>query len=107
MISQEDRNIIEGFRDNVFLLKAVRDQIEWNQRHRLPVLELPAQAAQLMHDVAMFELAMDRIRDRRTRNIIRCRFGLGWPVWDIALAMEMHRNTVNRIIREQLQKMTP
>ncbi len=101
-MTMTDRSIVTGYRDTVILLGAIAESMAWLQNHDLPVLSLPIRAAELRHDVIRFEEILDRIHDRRTRTIIRCRYALGMKPDGIALAYGISRATVDAILRAGL-----
>lgn len=99
--------LITGYRDIVFNIHGMKQQITWNQRHRLPVLDLPDKVSQLMQELIRFEDVLYSITDRRARNIICLRFVLGLNERDTADYMHISRRTVSRIseaILKQLDK---
>ncbi len=100
-----DRAIVEEYRATVILLGAIAENMAWLQSHELPVLSLPIRAAQLLRDVTMFEEILDRIHDRRTRTIIRCRYALGMSLEEIAQAYRISRKTVDEILRAELPRL--
>ncbi len=80
-------------------------QIVWNQRHGLPELNLPEQLQELKKDLLFFEKILERIPDRRTRIVLRCRFALGWSWPDIADFMDMSMGTVMTIAAAAMDRL--
>jgi len=104
LITMSDKEVITGYRDNVFMFDAVQQQIQWFNRHDLPVLALAKRAEKLINNVTMFEEIVNRIPDRRTRNAIRCRYALGMSIGDTADYLNINRMTVNRMIERGLNQ---
>ena len=101
-----DREIITGYRENVIAIHSIRECIAWNTRHGLPVLTMPELIHQLTADVIRFEDVLHTIPDRRTRNILRCRFALGMTERQTADYMQLSHGTVNRIVTDTLHAMS-
>lgn len=99
-----DREIISEYRNDVFVLHSLRLQIAWNLRHGLPIFDMPEKITQIRNRLAMFGEILDRIPDRRTRNIIRCRFALGMDVYSIAEYMRMSGGHVERIVIKTMKE---
>lgn len=102
--SWSDRDIIKGYLDTVCLFHTIRQQIAWNIHHGLKTLMLDIEKTQLMADIMRFEDIIERIPDRRTRNIIRCRFALGMDVYSIAEYMGMSGGHVERIVIKTMKE---
>ncbi len=98
MINKRDRQIIEQYRETVFLIHSTKLRIEWNRRHGLPVLGMPEQVRELIQELSRFEDIMSSITDIKARNIIAFRYVFGLSVQAIADIMGISRGTVTRII---------
>lgn len=90
--------ILSGYRETVQLMNTIMEQLDMARRYRLPVYQLPEQARRLLGDIMRFETIMEGIQDRRARNVLRCRFALGYSVRETADYMEMSSGEINRII---------
>ena len=101
-----DREIVTQYRDTVYEIHSLRQRIAWNIRHGLPVLTMPNQVDQLMGELLRFEMILDDIPDRRTRNVIVCRYALGMSERDTADMMDVSRGAVDRICSATLQRMS-
>ena len=92
-----DRELILNYRDIVLSINSINENIEWNERHNLPVLDLLEQARSLKRSLIRFEELLRMIPNRRDRIIIRCRYVLGLGEQDTADYMNISRGTVSRI----------
>ena len=101
-----DREIILQYRDIVHEIHSIRQRLAWNIRHDLPVMSMPEKVNQLLSALLRFEMILDGISDRRTRNIIVCRFALGMSERDTAFVMGISAGTVGRICNGTLQSMS-
>lgn len=101
-----DREIVLQYRDIVFEIHSIRQRIAWNIRHGLPVLSMPEKVDQLLAALLRFEMILDGILDRRTRNVICCRYALGMSERDTADMVDISPGTVDRICSATLQRMS-
>ena len=92
--------ILSGYRETVQLMNTITRQLDRARRYRLPVCQLPEQARRLMDDIMSFETIMERIQDRQARNVLRCRFALGYTVRETADYLGMSTGKVDRIIHD-------
>ena len=99
-----NRELITGYRDIVLDIHSMQLRIAWNQRHGLPVLNIPDKVSQLIRELIRFENILDSITDRRARNIICLRFVLGFGERDTAHYMSISRGTVTRLCNDTLRK---
>ena len=98
-----NRELITGYRDIVFEIHGLRQQLAWNHRHDLPALNMPEKIDQLSRELIRFEDLLNSIEDLRARNIICMRYVLGMTERDTAFIMNLSRVTVNRICSVTLQ----
>ena len=87
MISaDEEREAFTAYNDNLpFLFR----HKEYLIVHSVPVQSIDKEIDSILKQLYLFESVMDRIRDRRKRVILRCRYALGMKVADIAFLMNM------------------
>lgn len=97
--------IITNYMANVTAFYTITNQIAWNANHRLPLLTLPDQQADLAHKIKLFEALLATIRDWRTRNVLRARYGIGMSVQDAAAFMNLSGATISAITREALMQL--
>ncbi len=90
-----DREIVTEYRYNVIAAHTIRQSIVWNQRHGMPLMDLPDQLRELREMILRFEDVLALIPERRTRNVIRCRYALGWNIQDTAAFMGLSCGLVN------------
>lgn len=101
-----DREIVTGYLANVWTISCLLHTIDWNQRHGLPLLNLPERVQELKRELNRFEDVLVRIPDRKIRIILRCRYALGWSVIDTAIYTDMSCNTVSRYTDTALQRLS-
>ncbi len=99
-LTWEDWETISGYRDAVFLLQSVNCDIAFRLRRGLPLMDLMEQAHRLKVDIIRFENVLQRIQDRRTRNVLRCRFVLGYSIPDTAEYLGTTCTTIDNIIKK-------
>lgn len=90
-------DIITGYLNAVFLLRTIRQQIAWNNRHGLPVMMMEDERTRLRADIMRFDDVIDRIPDRAARNAILCRYALGMSISEAAVYLGVSTGTVNRL----------
>lgn len=100
-----NKELITGYRDIVFDIHGMQQQIAWNKRHGLPVLNLPDKVSQLIRELIRFENILDSITDRRARNIICLRFVLGLGEGYTADYLNISRATVSRICDDTFRQL--
>ncbi len=98
--------IVTNYRDNVFAVYYLRQRIEWNLLHGLPVQSMEDEREQLIEKLMLFEEIMDRIEDRRARIVIIARYALGMNERDIAARLNLTSNTIGKICRSTLSGLT-
>ena len=98
-----DREVITEYRSIIFKIHGLKERLAWNQRHGLPVLNIPEKIGQLMNALIRFEDLLDSIPDRRSRNVISCRYALGLTVRDTSDIIGTSCMTVERICDEVLK----
>ena len=101
-----DREVIVHYHDNVVAMNCLMNCIDWNQRHGLPVLDMPDRVQELKKELLRFEDVLAGIPDIRTRNILRCRYALNWTELNTADYMELHRETVRYIAKAALDRLS-
>ena len=102
-----DKEVITCYRYIVFDIHSMQQQIAWNKQHGLPVLNLPDKVSQLIRELIRFENILDRITDRRARNIILLRFVLSLGERDTADYLNISRATVSRICDDTFRQLDP
>ena len=99
-------DIVTNYRENVIAAHSIQQCIDWNQRHGLPLMDLPDQLRNLREKILMFEDVLARIQDRRTRTVIRCRYAFGWSIPETAAFMEVSKElitTLSFLVMKKLQ----
>lgn len=97
-----DKEIITGYLAIVFDIASTRLRMAWNERHGLPVLDMPDRVRTLLEALVRFEKILAGIQDRKTRTVLRCRYALGMNSYDVALYMNLCSETVYRICKHTL-----
>lgn len=100
----DDRRIIAEYRENVIAMHTLSHQLAWNQRHGLPLMELPELLEELKERVLRFDELLNRIPDRMARIVLRCRYALGMNASDTAVFTKLSCNTVSKIVTGALHQ---
>lgn len=100
-----DRDIITGYHETVMVAGLLLHGIEWNRLHGLPLQDLTERVQQMRRELFRFEMIMDAIRDRRTRNVIRCRYALGMTETETADFLGLSRGTIARLTTDTLNRL--
>ena len=100
-----DKEIITHYRDIVFNIYYLKEQIAWNKKHNLSFAKQAKEFVEAVKALQRFEELIDSIKDRRTRNIICLRYALGESERDTAYRMRVSRGTVSRICAEVLKSL--
>ena len=100
-----ESEVITHYRENVIAINTLQRQLDWNRRHSLPDHDLPDQIRELKQLLIRFQDIVEEIPDRRTANIIRCRFALGMSTREISDCLELSKNTVLSYITDYLSSL--
>ena len=92
-----DLQTVTEYRNNVVELSLIRQRMQWNYRHCLPVAFLAERATLLKSELIRFDEIIDRISDRTIRNVLCIRYALGMTVADTAFFMNMSKQNVMRL----------
>ena len=99
-MTAEEWRIITQYRETVIALHALLDEIDTWTRRGFSVTNLMDKAQVLKQDILQFENILEKIPDRRARNVLRCRFALGYTIAETAADLGMSDTTVDKIIKK-------
>lgn len=92
-----DKEIIINYYDIVLLIHSIRQQIDWNQRHGLPVADLQRKDHQLMRELLRAEDILSEIPDIRHRIVICMHYMLHMKLSDLAFILDISKGQAGRL----------
>jgi DNA-directed RNA polymerase specialized sigma subunit len=97
-----DKEIITNYHDTVLLIHGLRQRIDWNQRHGLPVADLQQKNNQLMHELLRAEDILSDIPDIRHRIVVCLYYMLGMRRSHIAAILNVSKAQVGKLCVDAL-----
>ncbi len=100
MFTVSEWDTLTGYRETVLAACSVLIDISWRLQHGIPLTDLPEQYDRLKMDIVRFNAILEKIPDRLARNVLRCRFALGYTIGETAEFLEVSRGNIDNIIKK-------